>query len=55
MHMVWAKLLPGFEWLTLKGFLLGIVGAYLYGWYIAVIWVPAFNYFASKDKKSTET
>jgi len=45
MHEAWAPLLPGFEWLTLTGFIFGLGGAYLYGWYIAVFFVPIYNFF----------
>ena len=45
MYEAWQKLLPGFEWLTLKGFLIGLVESYAYGWYIALVWVPLHNFF----------
>jgi len=38
-------LLPGFEWISWKSFLLGAVESYGYGWYIALIWVPLYNFF----------
>lgn len=44
----WAPLLPGFEWLTGPGFLFGLVGAYLYGWYTAVVFVPLYRAFAPR-------
>ena len=40
MHEAWAPWLPGFEWLTLQGFLAGAVGSFLYGWYIALLVIP---------------
>ena len=40
MYEIWGPLLPGFEWLTWSGFMMGLIGAYTYGWYIAVLWVP---------------
>lgn len=46
MYQVWLKLLPGFEWLSWKSFLLGLVESYAYGWYFALIWVPIYNVFA---------
>ena len=46
MHSAWAPLLPGFEWLTAKGFTVGLIESYLYGWYIAVVWVPLFRRFS---------
>lgn len=45
MHEAWAPLLPGFEWLTWTGFVFGAVGAYLYGWYIAIVFVPLWRFF----------
>jgi hypothetical protein len=44
----WAPLLAGFEWLTLQGFLAGAADSLLYGWYVAVILVPLYNYFGRK-------
>ncbi|MHB9117178.1 MAG: DUF5676 family membrane protein [Burkholderiales bacterium] len=48
MFEVWRKLLPGFEWLSWKGFLIGLVESYGYGWYFALIWVPLYNVFANR-------
>ena len=45
MHSAWAPMLPGFEWLTPIGFVFGLVGSYLYGWFIAIIWVPLYGTF----------
>ncbi|MGM8891524.1 DUF5676 family membrane protein [Psychrobacter sp. 1Y1] len=46
MHEAWAPLLPGFEWLTWSGFLIGFVESYLYGWYFAIVFVPLYRWFA---------
>ncbi|WP_350588369.1 DUF5676 family membrane protein [Psychrobacter sp. 78a-MNA-CIBAN-0178] len=46
MHEAWAPLLPGFEWLTWTGFLIGLVESYLYGWYFAILFVPLYRWFA---------
>lgn len=46
MHEAWAPLLPGFEWLTLSGFLIGLVESYFYGWYFAILFVPLYRWFA---------
>lgn len=48
MYEAWQKLLPGFEWLTLKGFLIGLIESYAYGWYFALIWVPLYNFFSGR-------
>ena len=50
MHEAWAPLLPGFEWLTPSGFLFGLIGSYLYGWFIAVIWIPLHEYFDQRTQ-----
>ena len=50
MYSVWLKLLPGFTWLTWQSFFLGMLESYAYGWYIALIWVPLYNFFGSKSK-----
>jgi len=52
MYQSWQKLLPGFEWLSWKSFLLGLVEAYGYGWYVALVWVPLYNVFAARALKS---
>ena len=48
MYEAWAPLLPGFEWLTVSGFVFGLIGAYLYGWYIAVVFVPLYRFFSQR-------
>ncbi len=50
MHKAWAPLLPGFEWLTLNGFLAGAAGSFLYGWYIAVVILPLHHLFAGRKR-----
>jgi hypothetical protein len=51
MYQTWLKLLPGFEWISWRSFLLGLVEAYGYGWYLTLIWVPLYNLFASRQAK----
>ena len=51
MFETWQDLLPGFEWLSWKSFVLGAIESYAYGWYFALVWVPIYNYFSSKDSK----
>ncbi len=43
MYESWQVLLPGFEWINWRSFLLGLVESYGYGWYFALIWVPIYN------------
>lgn len=35
--------LPGFEWLTLKGFAIGLVKSFLYGALAGLVYVPIYN------------
>ncbi len=49
MYQAWQKLLPGFEWISWKTFLLGLVESYGYGWYFTLIWVPLYNVFAGRS------
>ncbi len=48
MHPVWAPLLPGFTWLTWPSFFLGLIEAFAYGWYVALVFGPLYNFFAGK-------
>jgi hypothetical protein len=48
MNPVWAPLLPGFAWLTWPSFFLGLVEAFTYGWYIALVFGPLYNFFAAR-------
>lgn len=41
-------ILPGFRWLTPGSIVLGLVEVFLYGIYIAVVFVPLFNYFEAR-------
>ena len=50
MHTAWAPLLPGFEWLTPSGFVFGLLGSYVYGWFIAIIWIPLHEYFDQRTQ-----
>ncbi len=38
-------IIPGFTWLTPQSFVLGLVWSALVGIYVAVVFVPLFNYF----------
>lgn len=47
MYQTWLRLLPGFTWLTWSSFLLGLVESFAYGWYVALIFGPLFNFCAN--------
>jgi hypothetical protein len=48
MYQTWLRLLPGFTWLTWPSFVLGLVESFAYGWYVALIFCPLFNFFAAR-------
>jgi hypothetical protein len=37
--------LPGFQWLTPGGFLIGLVESFLWGAYIGLVFTPTYNFF----------
>jgi hypothetical protein len=39
-------LLPGFEWLTVKGFMIGLIKSFLYGALLGLVYVPIHNVLA---------
>lgn len=51
MYSVWQKLLPGFTGINWSSFFIGLIESYGYGWYIALIWVPLYNVFASRSSR----
>lgn len=48
LHQPWLQFLPGFSWLSLGSFLLGLVESFAYGWYIALVFTPLFNFFSAR-------
>ncbi len=48
MNPAWAPLLPGFTWISWVSFLLGLIEAFAYGWYIALVFGPLYNFFARR-------
>lgn len=48
MNGVWIGLMPGMTWLSVPSFLLGLVWAFLYGWYGAVLFGGLFNAIAAR-------
>ena len=48
MYAAWIGLMPGMTWLSGPSFLLGLIEAFLYGWYGALIFGGLFNAFAAR-------
>ena len=38
------QILPGFEWLSWRGFLVGLIESFLYGAYAGLVYVPIYNF-----------
>lgn len=47
-HSSLAIFLPGFELLSWRTFLLGLVESLGWGWYVALIFGPLYNFFVSR-------
>ena len=45
-HAMLTTLLPGFELLSWRSFVLGLVESFAWGWYVALIFGPLYNFFA---------
>lgn len=48
MYRVWESLLPGFVWFSWGSFFLGLVESFLYGLYVAAVFVPLYNWLAGR-------
>ncbi len=48
MYETWQGLLPGFTWISPETFLLGLAESYVCGWYLALVWVPLYNFFSRR-------
>jgi len=45
MHRFLESVLPGFHWLSVGGFLVGLIESFLYGAYAGLLFVPLHNLF----------
>ena len=54
MHQFLEITLPGFRWLTVWGFLIGLVESFLYGVYAGLVYTLIYNFFHKKWGGYTE-
>jgi uncharacterized protein DUF5676 len=47
-HAALSIFLPGFALLTWRGFLLGLVESFIWGWYIALVFGSLHNFFSRR-------
>ena len=55
MYELWGRLLPGFTWLTVGGFLLGLAASVAYGLYIALLFCPLYNVISRRLRPDSAT
>lgn len=48
MYQAWLPLLPWVTWISWSSFFLGLVEAFAYGWFVALLFGPLFNYFSAR-------
>ena len=51
MNPVWTPLLPGFVWISWPSYFLGLIETFAYGWYVALVFGPLYNFFARKTAR----
>jgi len=49
MHKPWLQFFPYFEWLTVRGMVIGLVWTQVYGWWTALLFGSLFNFFAARS------
>ena len=47
-HEALSSLLPGFKLLTWQSYFLGLVESFIWGWYIALVFGPIYNFFSRR-------
>jgi hypothetical protein len=50
MHELISMLIPGFTWISWGSFFIGVFVAFGYGWYVALIFIPLYNFRAARDQ-----
>lgn len=55
MQNFWEQVLPGFTFISWGTYFLGLVESFVAGIYLAVIFVPLYNYFLPKTEQDTQT
>jgi hypothetical protein len=48
MHRPSLQFFPGFEWVTARGVVIGLIWTQVYGWYTALVLGSLFNFFAAR-------
>ena len=48
MHQLLFQIIPGFTWITWPSFFIGLFWTFVWGWYIALVFAPLFNFFSAR-------
>ena len=48
MHQFLESVLPGFAWLSIGSFVLGLMESFLWGLYIGLVSTPIYNFFSKR-------
>ncbi|MEQ8399817.1 MAG: DUF5676 family membrane protein [Roseitalea porphyridii] len=51
MFRTWLGLIPWFDWLSWPDFAWGLAVSFAYGWYIALIFAPLYNWLAKRTAR----
>ncbi len=49
MHRPWLQFFPGFEWLTVRSVVIGLVWTQVYAWWTALVFGSLYNYFVGRS------
>lgn len=55
MYPAWQAMLPGFDWISVGDFFLGLVETVLFGYWAALVFVPAYNYVSRGHSEGSVT
>ena len=47
-HAVLSLLLPWFKLLTWQSFIIGLIESFIYGWFIALVFAPLYNFLSAR-------
>ena len=47
-HQLLFQIIPGFTWITWPSFFIGLFWNFVWGWYIALVFAPLFNFFSAQ-------
>jgi hypothetical protein len=50
MHQLLFQIIPGFTWITWPSFFIGLFWTFVWGWYIALVFAPLFNFFSARTQ-----